>query len=646
MLFYRLCTTRPLAGREAFASSPGRHLSPAWLTLAAAALVLSGCVTPEGAGIPPSVDRAESLVRSGDQAGAGRVYEELARQNTGTHRGDLAILAARAYIAAHQSDDAARALTLVPEPVTPEQNRQRALVLVDMDLAHGVPQQAWQRINAMDLPRAPAEAASFLKQKQRVAFAAGKFPDAVSAEDQLEPWLASAQQLREARIQLLDSLRAASEHGARIDPKSSGDAVVRGWLELAPLAAQAAQNPAAKAGDIQAWLARHPNHPANDVVRTQLLARRALPPVEAAPVVAGATNIALLLPLEGRQSALAASVRDGFMTAFYQTPVAQRPRVRVYDTSEGSAGEAINRAVQEGATFIVGPLTREEVIAAAELSSQHPPILALNFLPAEHVVPPDFYQFALSPEDEARLAAHRILDDGHHLGAALVPSGDWGSRVLNAFKQEMQAGGGTVFATAAVDTSDTDYSDAVTQVLASRESVARHRRLEQALGSKLQFEPRRRNDLEFLFTPAEASTERLLRPQLRFHYAGSVPTYATSAAFEPDPRANQDLEGLIFPDMPWMLGGDLAEAVRSAARDAWPTGRWRSGSGARLYAFGFDAYRLTLALRNGGMVQIDGLTGRLTVDSGRRIHRDLQWVQVHNGEVRLLPTPATSASAQ
>jgi outer membrane PBP1 activator LpoA protein len=604
-------------------------------------------VSNEGAGIPPSLDRAESLVRSGDQAGAGRVYEELARQNTGSHRGDLAISAARAYIAARQTDDAARALTLIPEPVTPEQSRQRALVLVDMDLARGTPEQAWQRINALDLPRAPVEATSFLKQKQRVAFAAGRLPDAISAEDQLEPWLANAQQLREARIQLLDSLRAASEHGTRVDPRASGDAVVRGWLELAPLAAQAAQNPAGKVGDIQAWLARHPNHPANDVVRTQLLAKRAMPPIEAAPVVAGATNIALLLPLEGRQAALAGSVRDGFMTGFYQTPAAQRPRVRVYDTSQGSAADAITRAVQEGATFIVGPLTREEVIAAAELTSQRPPILALNFLPAEHAVPPDFYQFALSPEDEARLAAHRIIEDGHHLGVALAPEGDWGSRVLSAFKQEMQAGGGTVFASATVDTSDTDYSDVVTQVLSIRESEARHHRLEQLLGTKLQFEPRRRNDVEFLFTPAEASTERLLRPQLRFHNAGSVPAYATSAAFEPDPKANQDLEGLIFPDMPFMLGGDLAEAVRSSARDAWPTGRWRSGSSGRLYAFGFDAYRLTLALRNpSSAVQIDGLTGRLTVDPNRRIHRDLVWAQLHNGEVRLLPPTGVSASAQ
>jgi hypothetical protein len=100
-------------------------------------------------------------------------------------------------------------------------------------------------------------------------------------------------------------------------------------------------------------------------------------------------------------------------------------------------------------------------------------------------------------------------------------------------------------------------------------------------------------------------------------------------------RANQDLDGLMFPDMPWMLGGNLAEAVRAATRDAWPnSGLQRS----RLFAFGFDAYRLAVALRNSrGDVNVDGLTGRLSFDPERRIRRELAWAQLHDGELRALP---------
>ena len=157
------------------------------------------------------------------------------------------------------------------------------------------------------------------------------------------------------------------------------------------------------------------------------------------------------------------------------------------------------------------------------------------------------------------------------------------------------------------------------------------------------YEPRRRGDIEFIFAPAQANLERLLRPQLRYHYAGDIPTYATSDAFVPDPRANEDLEGLMFPDMPWMLGGELADAVRSAAREAWPSGGPQRG---RLFAFGFDAYRLAVTLRVPramNQISIDGLTGHLSLDAENRVRRELGWAQLHNGELRQLPASAQSS---
>jgi len=274
---------------------------------------------------------------------------------------------------------------------------------------------------------------------------------------------------------------------------------------------------------------------------------------------------------------------------------------------------------------------------AALVETARPPV------PVERPAPAQFYQFALSPEDEARLAAKRVLEDHHHRGVAIVPAGDWGTRVLAAFKPELLAGGGDLLAVVQIDPARTDYSAAITEVLRINESSARFKRLESVLGTKLAFEPRRRGDIEFIFAPAQANTERLLRPQLRFHYAGGIPTYAISDAVVSELRANDDLDGLIFPDMPWNLGGDLADAVRGATREAWPP----NGGPARgrLFAFGFDAFRLAQALRHrgaGGEVYIEGLTGRLTIDSERRVHREIGWAQVQNGEVHLLP----AASAQ
>jgi outer membrane PBP1 activator LpoA protein len=38
------------------------------------------------------------------------------------------------------------------------------------------------------------------------------------------------------------------------------------------------------------------------------------------------------------------------------------------------------------------------------------------------------------------------------------------------------------------------------------------------------------------------------------------------------------------------------------------------------------------------------MTGRLTVDAGRRLHRELEWLQVRGGELRPLPPAGLAAT--
>jgi outer membrane PBP1 activator LpoA protein len=608
----------------------------------AAALALTGCPSlgPRGEA-PPSRDRAQTLERSGDHAAAAAIYEKLAAQNTGSEQNAYLLLAAREYARGRRADDAQRVLASIVPPLSPEQTFERQMLGIEVALARNQSAEAWQQISNIPQPPAAPAAVRYLDLRQQVAFAAGRPVDGVRAEIARERFLLSPDDRARSRADLLADLREANERGVRVQPSAVTDNIVRGWLELSPLAAAAARNPTGTEAAIETWRTRYPTHPANDVVRTELLGQR---PQDKAQALG--PHVALLLPLSGRTGAAGVTVRDGFMTAYYQMPASQRPRLRLYDTAEVSAAEAISRAREEGADFIVGPLTRDEVTAAADLGDARPPILALNFLPSDRAGPAGFYQFALSPEDEARAVARRIIEDGRRRGVALVPEGDWGARVLAAFRQELEADGGVLLGDVALDSTRTDWAPEITQVLRINESRARAKRLESILGTKLQFEPRRRGDLDFIFAPSPASTARLLRPQLRFHFAGDVATYATSDVFEPDPAANEDMEGLIFPDMPWMLGGDLADSVRAVARDAWPTGGPRR---KRLFAFGFDAFRVSAALRasgGNGALNVNGLTGHLTIDSERRVHRQLEWAQLHNGQTRPLDVVAPATAAQ
>ena len=170
-------------------------------------------------------------------------------------------------------------------------------------------------------------------------------------------------------------------------------------------------------------------------------------------------------------------------------------------------------------------------------------------------------------------------------------------------------------------------------------SKARHTRVEEIVGGKLNFEPRRRADIDFIFAAGQPVALRQIRPQLRFFYAGDVPTYMTSDAYDPDPGANRDIDGMLFPDMPWMLQeqGPIAD-TRAATQAAWGDKGPRL---PRLFAFGYDAGQLVLALRNPQWQwPLAGVTGRLSPDAQRRLGRDLDWAQVRNGKPVLLGVPA------
>jgi outer membrane PBP1 activator LpoA protein len=140
---------------------------------------------------------------------------------------------------------------------------------------------------------------------------------------------------------------------------------------------------------------------------------------------------------------------------------------------------------------------------------------------------------------------------------------------------------------------------------------------------------------------------RSLRPALRFHLSEDLPVYATSDIFEPNTEANNDLEGILFPDMPWVISPDaVSSQLREALSKHWPV---RARGRGRLYAFGFDAYRLVPLLKAGRFGRehaIPGMTGLLSVDESGRVHRELDWARVTNGKASPIEIAAHSASVQ
>src|SRR5690242_16875908 len=73
------------------------------------------------------------------------------------------------------------------------------------------------------------------------------------------------------------------------------------------------------------------------------------------------TNIAILLPERGPFAASATSIRAGILYAKQQDHNGNRVAIHFYDTESAPLATTYDRAVKEGAEFVIGPLTKDHV---------------------------------------------------------------------------------------------------------------------------------------------------------------------------------------------------------------------------------------------------------------------------------------------
>jgi uncharacterized protein len=567
-------------------------------------------------------EHAARLAHEGKHAEAARLYADLAMQ-VPAESDNYELLSAEQWATAGNVAAAKQALAQVSPEARTKLAIPRALVTAEIAYAENDPARAIRELDQAPVPTSPEQAQNYYWIRGRSAFLTGHPVEGTRALVERERFLSDPAALRANREELLSRVRTAAERGAPMKAPPKTDPVVVGWLELGPVAVEVERNPARAAAALDAWRRQFPQHPANLSVlataQTQIAVATEYP-----------SQIALLLPLSGRSEAFGVAVRDGFIAAYLQQNAASRPHLKIYDVAAESVGGAYNRAVADGAGFVVGPLFKDEVAAVAPVSGGRTPVLALNFLSDAAAAPRNFYQFALLPEDEARMVARRAVADGRVNGVVIAPSGEWGTRVAAAFAEELKSLGGNVLDTGRYDSGQVDFSDVIKSVMQLKVTKVEK-------GEKPE-PPTHRSDAAFIFVAAStAGTARLILPQLKYNYSGDVPVYGTSDSFEPNPIANSDLEGLLFPDMPWMISNDPVTAqIRDGVRAAWPA---RTARRDRLYAFGFDAYRLVPSLRSGNPAassDIAGVSGKLHLDQQNKIRRDLEWAQIKSGVPNVL----------
>lgn len=634
-----------------------------------AALILAAC-SGRAPQTPP--------VNIQDEASANSdYYLQQLQQSSDDNKADWQLLAIRAQLREGKVPQAAELLGTLPADLNDTQRQEQQLLTAELLVA--------QKNN-------PA-AADVLAKLDAGKFSANqqvRFYQALIAANQgkatlplVRAFIAQEPLLSDKAHQ--DNIDGTWQALAQLTPQelnniviNADENVLQGWLDLLHVYQDNKQDPDMLKAGIKDWQNRYPQNPAAKNLPTALTQISNFSQASTA-------KIALLLPLSGPAQVFADAIQQGFTaaqnglpvnaptpvepdaTASTPTDAAATPvtdvaapipapapvatsnaQVKVYDTTTQPIAALLAQAQQDGATLVVGPLLKPEVEQLSATPSTLN-ILALN-QPEVSTNSPNICYFALSPEDEARDAAHHLWSQEKRMPLLLTPRGALGDRIAKAFAEEWQKQGGqTVLQQNFGSTAElkqainsgagirlTGQPISVSSAPAAAPASVTIAGLtipappvdapvvSTAVGGNI-------DAVYIIATPAELT---LIKPMIDMATSTrSKPAlFASSRSYQagagPDYRL--EMEGIQFSDIPLMAGSNPALMQQAAAKYA------NDYSLVRLYAMGIDAWTLSnhfAEMRQIPGFQVSGTTGDLTASADCVITRKLPWLQYRQGMV-------------
>ncbi len=581
--------------------------------------------------VPPKPDKeveqqAIAFQQAGNPLAAAEEYMQLA-QEYDYYAEYFYIKAARNYFVANATDMSENTLKkLRPEKLDAIQKFESQILISRIHLSRDDALLALHILKA----EVPADAPAELKAEYHItkSIAYEKDNQALNAFQErikYSPFISKEEDKinnRKRIWQLIANteLTALEEALQTADRKSD----LAGWLELGIISKTSLYNLPILESSIISWEKRYPKHPASKETVQIILALGK--EVNQLP-----KQIALLLPLSKQYRDFSNAIQDGFLAAWYNAS-GKKPALRIYDSSQGNITDIYQKAVEEGAEFIVGPLEKESIKDLLTSDTVTTKTLTLNRISTDESIStqrpgtditPMIYQFGLVPEDEANQIAGQILLDGHSNALIVTPDNSWGDRIFDAFSSNWLKLGGTIINHVKIFDTSRNYAIPIEQLLNITESKKRARDLMTTLGRKLNFEPRPRQDADVIFIAATAEMARQLMPQLRFYGAGDIDTYSISNVFTGiyAPSKDSDIDGVIFTDMPWVVDPEYQSSLlQQQLNQTW---QQDNSPYRRLFALGIDAYQIIPFL---GSLYIQGNsyagnTGSLVIDNYGHVTR-------------------------
>ncbi|KOC87302.1 penicillin-binding protein activator [Winslowiella iniecta] len=620
-------------------------------------------------------------------------YLQQVQQSSDDNKADWQLLAIRALLNEGKYPQANQQFTQLPKTLSDSQRQEVQLLNAQLALSRQDVATAQGTLDKLDPTSLSSDQQARYWQLQITARQGKPSLTLLRAYIAQEPLLQGADKQKniDATWQALTQMTPEQANNLVINADEN---VLQGWLDLLSVYTANRQDPDMLKAGITDWQTRYPQNPAAKTLPT------ALGQVQNFQQ-ASTGKIALLLPLNGQAQVFASAIQKGFndakngvLNAPAQVAMAQpaenapatpaesdanavvspsaaqvgdeadsqqeqpaaparspsvtpapasNAEVKVYDTSAQPLPQLLAQAQQDGATLVVGPLLKSNVEQLAD--SQTPlNVLALNE-PEKIQNRPNLCYFALSPEDEARDAAHHIWEQGKRAPLLLVPRGSLGDRVSNAFASEWQKlGGSTVLKQQFGSTGELKQGiNSGAGIRLTGTPVSAPQQQPQGVtiaGLTIPAPPvdapvqSSSGSVDATYIVSTQDELQLIKPMIAMRVSSrdNVALYASSRSFQagtgPDYRL--EMEGLQFSDIPLLTGANPAlmqQAARSFNNDY---------SLVRLYAMGIDAWTLAnhfSEMRQLPGFQIDGNTGKLSATQDCVINRKLTWSQYRQGQI-------------
>ena len=567
--------------------------------------------------------QAQQLLKRGDYSGAANTYLKMANYSVSPLKEEYQITAVEYYIRANLMSPAKVQLRQI-QTSQPSILPRIYLAQAQVALSENQVSQAASFLNRLNSKALQtAQLINYHHLKATIFEIQGQTIQALYERLMLDPILnnESAQRLNHESIwQVLTQLSPVQLKQMPLPAPPN----LLGWTGLAQLSKNL-QAPDFKTR-LADWKLRYPTHPAHKTLISRLnenipisapiLSSASLPTNPQTTPISTQQNIALLLPMTGQFKDAAEAVRDGFMAAANADDRANKPQIKVHDATPENVANLYQQAQQNGAQAIVGPMGRNASVALYNAFQRGFPVPTLMLYEPEELTnknpPSNLFQFSLTPEDEARQVAEKAWKEGHRNATIIHFEGGWGDRVAKAFADRWSALGGQVSGTISFNKKN------LKQQLKNIPETA-----------------------QCILLGAFAQEARLVPPYLKYMKKAQIPFYATSHVYDAEPQTSLDreLEGVQFPDMPWvLLKGNFPEnnqlnqePISLYTRLQQQSPERMSGANKRLFGFGVDAYRVVMQMQQLNNQKISGVTGLLSVDQNNRIYREMMWAKFVNG---------------